>query len=426
MRKLYHHPALFGSLPLMSQRNAMGRQRMIALAIGSLLAAAIGFAAWNLRPQRGAVALVDNLLEQEAQQTSRQLMPRGLTPPSNESSLGAQLKRRVLTKEEVTAWFGLQGTTHAIYDPIRIFRYRGNMHETFPWPEYPGGEWTRVTNSEGAREDHEFPDPPPDLFVLVAGDSHTDGFCDNSASYSNLLELALGKSHAGKSVEVYNTGVSGYSFYNYLGVLESLLDRKPQVFVSTFFAGNDFFEALKAQHLYAGSVPPSRTRGYWDKVTRAAALSTEALAQGLNQLLYLRENPDQATLALQAARSAASEIQRLCAENNIDWIPVYLPSPIDLPFPEWQELRAHAKEALTLSDADFEIANQLADQLLATLRERGADVLDLRPIFRAQSQPLYWSDLHINLRGQEVVAQELLPRIEALLARRKAKPAENR
>jgi hypothetical protein len=402
----------------MSQANDTKRQRAIAIVVGSLIAAGIWFVLARGHGRAERVALEDNLPREVSQRISQQLAPRGLTAPELAAKPAAQSKLRVLTPEEVALALGQPDAGRREYDPLRFLRYSANLREVVDWPEYPGGRWTRVTNADGAREDHDFPNPPPDVFVLVAGDSHTEGACDNAASYSNLLELELANAHAGKQVEVYNTGMNGYSFYSYLGVLETFLARNPDVFVTTFFAGNDFAEVLRIQHLYDNSAAPPRQRGYWDEVAKGTSVSVAAMTQGLGELLYLRENPDQADLALQAASLATSEIQRICAEHGIDWIPVYLPSPLDLPLPEWAELRAEVKRALALSDADFELVNRLGDRLIATLHSRGVDVLDLRPIFRAESDHLYWSDLHIDLRGHQVVARELLLRVEAVLARR--------
>lgn len=51
-------------------------------------------------------------------------------------------------------------------------------------------------------------------------------------------------------------------------------------------------------------------------------------------------------------------------------------------------------------------------------------MLDLRPVFGAESQALYWSDMHINLHGQAVVAKALLPRVDALIEDRATRHAE--
>src|SRR6185436_4849719 len=98
-----------------------------------------------------------------------------------------------------------------------------------------------------------------------------------------------------------------------------------------------------------------------------------ALTQGLNQILYFPENPDQADLALRAAVAATGEIQEICREHGIDWLAAYLPSAFDFPSEDWRPLRKQAQELLELDDADFEIANRLGDRLLASLRERGIE-----------------------------------------------------
>jgi lysophospholipase L1-like esterase len=402
------------------------RQRKIALAIGTLAAASLALVVWRARPKPAAITLVDNSLGLQAEWTARQLLPRGLFLPSGVAGAEEEFHRRLITREEVIR-LGLSVSKQIEYDPVRIVRYRASAPEVIPWPEHPNGHWTRIINSDGAREDHELPVPPPDLFVLVAGDSHTEGVCDNAESYSNLLEGKLLKERPERSVEVYNTGVGGYSFYNYVGVLEDFLARKPDVFVTTIFGGNDFFEVLNVQHLFDGTIaPPLRSRSEWSHFLATETVAAGAIAQGLNQLLFLRDNPDQADLALKAALYATSEIQRLCKQNGVDWIAVYLPSAFDLPFPDIAKLRTHVKEALKIADADFEIGNNLANRMLQTLRERGVNVLDLRPIFGAETQSLYWSDLHINLHGHEVVANALLPRVDALIAERAARHAQGK
>lgn len=400
----------------MPVRREVLSKRVIALLLGSSLAAGAWFFSVDSRG-RDPAALVDNSFAEKAEWTSRQLLPRGSTPPSGVAAPSANFQRREFSVEELTRFLGKLGRGGRLYDPKRIIRYRGGLNERVDWPEYPGGHWTRVTNSEGVREDHEFPTPGPDVFVLVTGDSHTEGVCDDAASYSNLLERVLADRRPGKSVEVYNTGMNGYSFYNYLGALEAFVERQPQVFVTTFFAGNDFVEVLKLHHAHAGSAPPPRPLNYWNEITERTSIPGSALAQGLTQLLYLRENPDEAQLALQAALYATQEIQRICEAHGIRWLVVYLPSPFDLPLAEWKELREQAAEKLAISEADFEIANRLGDQLLAALKERGVQILDLRPIFRLQTKPLYWSDLHIDLDGQRLVADTLDPLVEELLAR---------
>jgi len=55
---------------------------------------------------------------------------------------------------------------------------------------------------------------------------------------------------------------------------------------------------------------------------------------------------------------------------------------------------------------------------VAGLRERCSEVIDLREHFAGPRADYYWSDLHLNLAGQALVAELLGPRLEALRAAR--------
>src|SRR6185295_6041739 len=95
----------------MSAMNDANRRRILALAVGVLAAAGIGIAAWRMRPRFGPYPLVDSLLDQTALATTRELEPRGLTPPNPlhlGAGLGSTFERRTLTSEEVTRWLGIQ------------------------------------------------------------------------------------------------------------------------------------------------------------------------------------------------------------------------------------------------------------------------------------------------------------------------------
>lgn len=73
---------------------------------------------------------------------------------------------------------------------------------------------------------------------------------------------------------------------------------------------------------------------------------------------------------------------------------------------------AAEREALRARDPDLlgqiEVSDRLADAWIAALAARGIEVLDLRPAFAEQTRELHWyPDRHLNLEGQEVVADAL-------------------
>ena len=105
----------------------------------------------------------------------------------------SQFVRWPVGPDVVARYFEIDGEL-TVYDPYSYFRHRGNLDVERPWEEHPDGRWMLRTNSLGMRRDSEPAAERPDLRVLVVGDSHTDGVCDNDESYCALLEAALARS----------------------------------------------------------------------------------------------------------------------------------------------------------------------------------------------------------------------------------------
>jgi hypothetical protein len=74
------------------------------------------------------------------------------------------------------------------YDPWCYFRHLPNLRAEVDWPEHPAGGWTFATNAEGLREDGELERGRVDLRLVLTGDSHVEGFCDNRDALAALLE----------------------------------------------------------------------------------------------------------------------------------------------------------------------------------------------------------------------------------------------
>jgi hypothetical protein len=126
------------------------------------------------------------------------------------------------------------------YDAFSAYAHNPNLNYDVAWSEHPRGHWLYRTNSIGLREDGELAVERPDLRVIVTGDSHVDGFCDNADSFPHVLGARLAVAHPSSTVEVINAADGGYSFYNYSGVLAAHLALRPHVFVVTVHGGNDF------------------------------------------------------------------------------------------------------------------------------------------------------------------------------------------
>ncbi len=294
------------------------------------------------------------------------------------------------------------------YDPARYYRYLPQLERGAEWPEHPDGHWTRRTNGAGLREDDELRLGDVELSVLVTGDSHTDGVCNNAESFTNQLEARLAARHPERSVGALNVGLVGYSFFNYLGVLRGHLDPAPDVFVVAVYGGNDFLEALRPFHWFRGTEFPRRPEGYRERVERAQAVSTASLAQGLNQVMFLSEFPDQVELAIEAMQLCVTEIRRECDARGVRLVVVYIPPAYEVGWTWLDAMLGAASDELGLDAGDFDVARRLAQALFATLDALGVDGLDATAWFAEAPGPCYWErDLHIDLEAQALIAERL-------------------
>jgi hypothetical protein len=380
------------------------------LSIGIALAAAALVLIARAHRRGSDVKLIDQRQGRELWTLVRQMEARGLEAPEREGD-AAHLVREPLDEARAQDFFPIAGD--CVYDPHMYFKKRGGLSIQMTLLDYPGGAWTLHTNSSGLREDADLPAQRPDLFVLVAGDSHTEGMCSNSESYANRLEAALARNHPKKSVEVLNTGCASYTFYNYLGALEAYADLRPEVFVTAVFGGNDFVECLPLYNYFHRTQQAAVNRDEWTRVSSMLEMGESTLAQGLSSASYFSRFPDQVDNALRAALEVSDEIRRRCAEMGTTWIVVYIPSVFDLPDSEAAAQRAKAQEVMKLSDQDMQTGNRLGDRFVRALRERGVEVIDMRDHFTAEGRPWYWAEYHINLKSQAKIAELLLPRVEA-------------
>jgi hypothetical protein len=178
----------------------------------------------------------------------------------------------------------------------------------------------------------------------------------------------------------------------------------------TVYGGNDFMEALLLHAWFNELPPPTGSKPYWPEVKAAIALRKVAMAQALLSEKYFAHRPEELAVALAAAQQMLRLLRQICEEQGVRLVVVYLPpvSDVDPDFP-WLALDK-VTAALKLGPEDLGSSDRLADMLLAWLAARGVETLDLRPAFRAAQEPLYWAyDLHLNLAGQRLVAEQLAP-----------------
>ncbi len=389
------------------------RARWLALSASSVIAALIFAAVWPWLKNR----------ETESVRIQRLQRPEGSTAQRSGASGAASLDpatpqewRYFLTEDEADSYFFVRSNNRMVFDPWTYMRDAGNLDEMIPRREHPAGKYRWQSNSLGCREDHELDDPPRDWRVLVAGDSHTCGLCNDEESFANLLEAGLAREYAGKSVEVLNAALGGYSFYNYFGTLLRLRSFKPQLFVIGVFGGNDFAELLPLEFQFKNR--PWDTMSEREQERRAAAMevSYAAMGQGLNSIDTFRAWPHEEPLMVRSAIELCEQMRDVAQGYGTKLIVVFIPAPFDFKWDKLPQRALDARAALELTDEDMAINRRMGTSFLEGLRAAGLPVLDMRPIFEREATPPYWRvDFHINLRGQELIAEALKPLVSAAL-----------
>jgi hypothetical protein len=98
-----------------------------------------------------------------------------------------------------------------VHHPIIGHVHPANLNIEIPFAEHPGGKFQLVTNNQGLREDAptQFQKRAGVPRILILGDLHTDGTVNSAETCPNVLEDVF--NNRGKTAEVLNAGVSGYS-----------------------------------------------------------------------------------------------------------------------------------------------------------------------------------------------------------------------
>jgi len=326
-----------------------------------------------------------------------------------------------ISEEDAWTVFGGIKSTEMRYDPETYYQHVADLRARRPFPEHPHGGWMMRTNAQGFREDEDLP-AHPDVRIFVAGDSHTDGVCDNHLSFANDLERLLAAAHPGKVVDVINGGVGSWSFYNYLGALEkNARELDLDVFVCAVYGGNDFLGTLRPRHYFARTKIRGGGQHLHERVDafrRAAGETADRnLGQAIFQLSFLTEYPDEAELAVSTANDLTRLMAQRAEELGVKLVFAYIPALWDVQLARYEEKSDLLLRALRLhQDGAIRTADPWADRWLATLQELGLPCADLRAAWRATDVELYWHrDYHINVEGHKRVAEALAPLVEPLL-----------
>jgi lysophospholipase L1-like esterase len=386
-------------------------KRLMALGLGTLLAGALCWGIWKVRADIAAqsdLARRTRLRKWVGERSSR--TESGSSPADTRSP---EARRYFVSEEDALSLFARDQSAE-IYDPWCYHRHVGNASLTARWEEHPKGEWHWVTNSLGLRENHELSANKPDLRILVAGDSHTDGFCDNEESYPNLVERLLGNTRRGQHVEVINAGNGGFSFYHYLGTLERFLHLEPDVFVLAVYCGNDFYELGLPRAYFQQEAPVAWDEALDEAVGQADALDNSAVVQAFLSLIWFRRHPQTIEGALETAVELVQEMRARCERAHIRFLCLLIPSAVDVSWGAHEDAFGPIAWELGMLEEDLRINDRLAQAFLERLAELGCEILDPRPQMRESATSYYWKkDYHLNVRGHALLGRLLAERIES-------------
>ena len=308
-----------------------------------------------------------------------------------------------------------------LWDELTYIRRPANTDYTFAFREYPGGRVRFRTNSLGMRESAEPSATKPDLRILVTGDSHTEGVCNNVESFPHVLRRALAKDHPAKSIECLNSGHGFFTFYSYLGTLERFAYLEPDVFVVAVYVPNDFVDVVPLYHFFEGTPWSAGSRAYQEAMGRATEKSPGWVAQDGISLKFFDHYPEEVAVAMHAAKLAVQDIQELCESRGIRLVFALLPSFFDVerargwPDAEIATLARYLHGVLGIGPEAAGVHDRFAKELQAFLAERKIPCLDALPLFAARKERMYWlADHHISTAAHAALGEALVPFVNAL------------
>ena len=327
---------------------------------------------------------------------------------------GDELGRLPIDEELARELFGLDHPYNC-YDPDAYFTHEPNLDAVRRFNEHPLGSWRMRTNSLAMRRDSEPSGEAPTLRVLVVGDSHVDGICNNSENLCAVAEAALESAHPGASVEVLNGARGGHSLWNYLGVIERHLSLAPDVVVVTIFGGNDFTDVLFLGHAFEGTKPRGLTPESKERRAQALQESRYVIGQGYGTLLFFKDRPLELDFSMEVSGRILEEISRKCRDAGAELILMYLPSPLSLSFKRAPRREPEVRTILGLGEADLALPTEIRTRLLSEAEALELDTLDLTPLLSECRDACFWqTDLHLSVKGHERVGRLLAQRLMAL------------
>ncbi len=265
--------------------------------------------------------------------------------------------------------------------------------------------------------------------VVILGDS----FAESSwVVYDDIVSARLGKA---LGTRVLNLGHNGYGPQQELVVLKRFgISVQPKIVVWLFYEGNDLQDYVRYEEIRADwnqFISKDNTfanRSFSRTVLKAlarmlsskrptpearqlgeGAYGTLTAGEGAGERMYFyfrpRPLPDKAKAALDGAKQAIHNGFRICAENQVRFLLVFVPAKYRV----YKDL----VELPPSTQLDPRQTNDLPEEMRDWCSVRAIPYLDLTPILtraaKENSDLIYFlDDEHWTSKGNEVVAQQIL------------------
>lgn len=291
-----------------------------------------------------------------------------------------------------------------IPDPEAVAIHRPHISRTRPFPEHPQKRIIKYYNNLGfIKYDSTTVEKKPGIKrILITGDSHTDGMVSNTENFCTLLQDTLTRLQ--NTFELLNAGTGCYSFKNYQGLLNHYLYLQPDEYIVMVYAGNDFIENIMYDYHWYN--PVQSLRQFRARLGWRYQYPLMYNNQSLTQVLYFSMYPHQIKQALQKAADALFTIDSVCKKNSIKFTVALIPTDFDLDSTYQQRIQ----QAYGFSRDELNINRWFSQQIADFCRQQSIVVYDLYDGMKLQKDSLYFRfDHHINLQGNQVVAQLMLP-----------------
>ena len=307
--------------------------------------------------------------------------------------------------------------------------------------EHPNNIFFLKTNKQGFREDRNtsLMKERDEFRILVLGDSHTDGVCNNSESFPNRFEHHLNSVASGRCFNVINAGVGGWSILEeYLFLKREGIRYNPDMVVVASYNGNDLADMLprkvyapqvvEKQNSYEIISPKQRAYPflvdhsvlysffYWNYLKKSV-ITEKLLIQEIFQIEIIKNKRDSSVFDKYSF--CVKKIRDLCEMNNIELVFLIIPTKIQVEGINREVAQLLERDA-ALAENDMKLTFHIAAKVMEILNHNEIKYIDptaylMRNYFDNGNKLYYDLDYHLNPKGCNLLGEYLFGNLKNMV-----------